>query len=177
MHDFQIFKHDITTDLADFNYHTRIQMLIDGYAKNYIRNVLNQHYKTIINAFEQELQYLLDSYQQTYSLEERSHIADCIHYECVFNFTNEPIPKELSDFISKGSKYVPYTKTALRISKKRFDECFCKTANRIVSRVAPYIKTGIDTKNIIDSIRNIIEKQKRFKNGKLSKILGSLLVS
>ena len=133
MQDFQKFKLDITADLADFYYKSPIRMLIDGYAKNYIRNVLNQHYQTIINAFEQELQYLFDSYQQTYSLEERSHIADCIHSECVFNLTNEPIPKELSEFISKGSKYVPYTKTLLRISKKRFDECFCKTANRIVS--------------------------------------------
>ena len=39
------------------------------------------------------------------------------------------------------------------------------------------MKTGIDTQNIIGSIRKIIEKQKKFKNGKLSKILGNLLIS
>ena len=80
--EFQKFKLEITADLAEFDYKSRIQMLIDGYAKNYIPNVLNQHHQTIINAFEQELQYVLDSYQQTYSLEERSHIASCIHSEC-----------------------------------------------------------------------------------------------
>jgi hypothetical protein len=39
------------------------------------------------------------------------------------------------------------------------------------------MKTGIDTQNIIGSIRKIIEKQKKYKNGKLSKILGNLLIS
>ena len=102
---------------------------------------------------------MLDSFQQDYSLEERSHIADCIHSECVFNLTNEPIPTELSELMGKGSKFIPYVKTPLRISKKRFDECFCVTANKIVFRIAPCIKTGI-ARNIIGSISKNIEAKK-----------------
>ena len=74
--------------------------------------MLNQHRPIIIDAFEIESQYVLDSFQQSYSLEERSHIASCIHSECVFNLTNEPIPAELSELISKGSKFVPYGHTS-----------------------------------------------------------------
>ena len=137
---------------------TRIMEVFNKIEDLYVKKFLETQLTYIERHMDEKLTEAYEANLRLYVKKEKAQIQKNLTGDCIFNISSKPIPAELSEWVRKGPKFVPYVTKSHKTYLREFDQQFVAITNKIMKFYRS--KLTITSSNIQQSVQQAIDQSR-----------------